>query len=59
MTSEQRRAIKRICKNYDFEDVKELKLWLKEQYGDTLDEFWFSGKTEQECYEELERVVSL
>lgn len=58
MTKEQKNAIKRICKDYDFEDVNELKSWLKEQYGDTLDEFWFSGTSEQECYSELEKVIA-
>ena len=53
MTKEQRKAIKRICDDYDFEDAKELRDWLKDQYGDTLDEYWFNGTKEQECYEEI------
>lgn len=59
MTKEQKKAIKRICADYDFEDAKELKEWLKENYGDTLDEYWFSGNTEEDCYTELERVVKI
>lgn len=59
MTREQKNAIKRICEEYDFENTKELKEWLKDNYGDTLDKDWFSGSTEEECYAELVRVVSL
>ena len=29
MTKEQRKAIKRICADYDFEDLKELREWSK------------------------------
>ena len=57
MTQEQKRAIKRICEENDFEDVKELKAWMKDMYGDTLDNYWFEGTTEDECYAELDRVV--
>lgn len=56
-TSEQKQAIKRICKEYDFEDTKELKHWLKEEYGDNFDGDWFNGKTEAECYDELVAVI--
>ena len=59
MTKEMKKAIKRICEDYDFEDAKELKVWMKENYGDTLDEDWFTGSTEEECYAELERLVDL
>lgn len=57
MTKEQKKAIKRICEEYDFEDVKELRSWMRDSYGDTLDADWFEGTTEDECYAELERVV--
>lgn len=57
MTKEQRKAIKRICNDYDFESLRELKEWMKDQYGDTLDEYWFTAKTEEECYEELEKIM--
>lgn len=57
MTREQKKAIKRICEEYDFEDAKELRAWMKDMYGDTLDEYWFEGSTEEECYAELDRVV--
>lgn len=57
MTKEQRRAIKRICRDYDFENFKELKDWVKETYGDTLNFEWFTEKTEEACYEELEAIM--
>ena len=57
MTKEQKKAIKRICADYGFEDTKELKEWMKDQYGDELDEYWFDRTTEQECYEQLARVI--
>ena len=59
MKKEQKRAIKRICADYDFENTKELKEWLKEQYGDELDEYWFRGSTEQDCYEELKEIIEI
>ena len=31
MTQEQKRAIKRICKDYDFENIKDL--WAKDENG--------------------------
>ena len=58
MTREQKKAINRICKNYGFENLKELRAWLRDNYGDTLDKDWFVGTTEAECYQELEKVVS-
>ena len=59
MKDYQKKAIKRICADYDFDNLKELKTYLKDVYGDTLDEYWFTSTTENGCYEELERVVSL
>jgi hypothetical protein len=59
MTKVQKKAIKRICADYDFENTKELKEYLKDSFGDTLDEYWFNGSTEEECYAELERVVRI
>lgn len=56
-TVEQKKAIKRICSDFDFEDVKELRSYLRDSYGDIFDADWFSGKTESECYSELERVL--
>lgn len=58
MTKVQKNAIKRICEDYDFENTKELKMWIKDQYGDTLDSDWFVGTSEDDCYSELERLVS-
>ena len=37
MTKEQRKAIKRICADNDFEDLKELREWFKDFYGDNID----------------------
>lgn len=56
-TKEQKKAIKKICGDYDFENVQELRRYLKDNYGDDFDALWFNGKTEEECYKELEKVV--
>lgn len=53
-TTEQKKAIKRICEDYDFENAKELKDWFKENYDDDFDSNWFYGKTEEECYKEIQ-----
>jgi len=58
MKDYQKKAIKRICKDYDFEDYKELKQYLKEDYGDTLDQYWFDGQDEETCYQELNKLLS-
>lgn len=56
MTKEQRKAIKRICAEYDFEDLKELREWFKDFYGDNLDlDLW--DKTEDGLYEEITKMV--
>lgn len=56
MTKEQRKAIKRICADYDFEDLKELREWFKDFYGDNLDlELW--DKTEDGLYEEITKMI--
>ena len=59
MTIEQRKAIKRICEDYDFENAKELKSWMKENDCGILDEYWFNGSTEEECYTELKVLVDI
>lgn len=59
LTKEQRQAIKRICKDYDFENIKELKSYMKEMSEDKLDYYWFEGKTEEECYKELAHYFDL
>lgn len=56
-TFEQKKAIKRICTDYDFESAKEIKHYLRDEYGDDFCPEWFSGKTEQECYNELKQVI--
>ena len=56
MTKEQRKAIKRICADYDFEDLKELREWFKDFYGDTLDlDLW--DKTEDGLYNEISKMI--
>lgn len=56
MTKEQRKAIKRICADYDFEDLKELREWFKDFYGDNLDlDLW--DKTEYGLYDEISKMI--
>jgi hypothetical protein len=56
MTKEQRKAIKRICADYDFEDLKELREWFKDFYGDNLDlDLW--DKTEDGLYNEIAKMI--
>ena len=56
MTREQRKAIKRICEDYDFDDLKELREYMRDQYGDPLDlELW--DKTEDGLYNEIEKLI--
>lgn len=56
MTKEQRKAIKRICAEYDFEDLKELREWFKDFYGDNLDlDLW--DKTEDGLYDEISKMI--
>ena len=52
MTREQRKAIKRICRDYGFENIKELREYMRERYDDPLDlDLW--DKTEDGLYNEL------
>ena len=56
MAKEQRKAIKRICADYDFEDLKELREWFKDFYGDNLDlDLW--DKTEDGLYNEITKMI--
>ena len=56
MTKEQRKAIKRICADYDFEDLNELREWFKDFYGDNLDlDLW--AKTEDGLYNEISKMI--
>lgn len=56
MTKEQRKAIKRICADYDFEDLKELREGFKDFYGDNLDlDLW--DKTEDGLYSEIAKMI--
>ena len=54
MTKEAKRAIKRFCEDYGFDNLKELKEYAKDSYGDILDEHWFRDLNDEECcYNEL------
>ena len=56
MTKEQRKAIKRICEDYDFENIKELRQYMKSNYDDPLDlDLW--DKTEEGLYDEISRLI--
>ena len=56
MTKEQRKAIKRICEDYDFENLKELREYMKDQYDDSLDlDLW--DKTEDGLYNEISKLI--
>ena len=56
MTKKQRKTIKRICADYDFEDLKELREWFKDFYGDNLDlDLW--DKTEDGLYDEISKMI--
>lgn len=56
MTKQQRKAIKRICEDYDFDDIKELREYMRDNYGDSLDlELW--DKTEDGLYNEIARFI--
>ena len=45
MTQEQKRAIKRICKDYDFENIKELRAYFIDCFDDPLDlDLWAKDK---------------
>ena len=56
-TPGQKQAIKKICVEFDFEDYKELKAYLKDMWGDTLDYYWFSSETFENAYQELEKLL--
>ena len=56
MTKEQRKASNRICADYDFEDLKELREWFKDFYSDNIDlDLW--DKTEDGLYEEKKKMI--
>ena len=56
MTKEQRKAIKRICEDYDFEDIKELREYMRDNYDDPLDlDLW--DKTEDGLYNDLAKFI--
>lgn len=56
MTKGQRKAIKRICEDYDFENIKELREYMRDNYGDSLDlDLW--DKTEDGLYNEIARFI--
>ena len=52
MTKEQKKAIKRICNEYDFQNLKELRQYIKDVFDDPFDlDLW--SKTEEGLYNEL------
>jgi hypothetical protein len=52
MTKEQKKAIKRICDEYDFQNLKELRQYMKDVFDDPFDlDMW--SKTEEGLYNEL------
>lgn len=56
MTKEQKAAIKRICADYDFEDLKELREYMRENYDDPLDlDLW--DKSEDGLYKEISKFI--
>jgi hypothetical protein len=56
MTKEQKKAIKRICADFGFDDYKELKEYFKDFYDDTLDlDLW--NKTEDGLYDEISKMI--
>ncbi len=56
MTREQRKAIKRICEDHDFEDLKELRNYMKSNYDDPLElDLW--DKTEEGLYNEISSLI--
>lgn len=56
MTKGQRKAIKRICEDYDFDDIKELREYMRDNYGDLLDlDLW--DKTEDGLYDEISKFI--
>ena len=56
MTKGQRKAIKRICEDYDFDDIKELRQYMRDNYGDSLDlDLW--DKTEDGLYDEIAKFI--
>jgi hypothetical protein len=57
LTNGQKQAIKKICNDFDFENYKELKAYLKDMWGDILDYYWFSSETFENSYRELEQLL--
>lgn len=56
MTKAQRKAIKRICNDYDFIDIRELREYMKFYYDDPLDlDLW--DKTEEGLYNEISQFI--
>ena len=52
MTQGQKKAIKRICNDYDFENIKELRAYFIDCFDDPLDlDLW--AKDENGLYNEI------
>lgn len=58
MTSGQKKAIKRICEEYDFENLKELRQHMRDCYDDPFDlDCW--DETEDALYKEITTLFSI
>lgn len=58
MTAGQKKAVKRICIEYDFENLKELRQYIKDCYDDPFDlDLW--SETEAGLYEEVTNLFDL
>lgn len=58
MTDGQKKAIKRICKEFDFDNYKELKGYYKERFDETLDlDVW--AKDEETFYADMVKMLMM
>ncbi len=58
MTKEQKKAIKRICNEYDFQNLKELRQYIKDVFDDPFDlDLW--SKTEEGLYSEVIKLFEM
>ena len=58
MTAGQKKAIKRICIEYDFENLKELRQYIKDVFDDPFDlDVW--SESEAGLYEEVTKMFKM
>lgn len=57
LTKNQKKAIKMICDDYGFDNPQELINDIRQNYGETINRYWFKNNTVSDCYEELEQVM--